>query len=252
MFIKKKSAIMIFYYLIAVDMNVSDEEMFTFESIANEIDPEFYWTYKGSINVEYTNQVNRIIDEEDFYDVVLEGVDKEIFRELDEEEQGVSPRLLLWNLFVIALCDGEYTNEQRRLIKHIVRMLDIELDIFYEMEHLMKANVAVGKELESIEKSDKPYNEIRPLVVELEKRCSVILIAAKNLIEDELYIPVNKLEIPKNKVIENTKGVVGKAAANVANVVSPLANPVTPIAYNINNQKKKLLGNIKTNKHKHH
>ena len=250
MLIKKKSAIMTFYYLVAVDKIVSDEEIDTFESIANEIDPNFYSMYKESISEEYRIQIGKLIDEEDFYDVILEGVDKALFQKLSEGEQGIPSRLLLWNLFVVAFCNGDYSSEERRLIRHIVRMLDIENDIFLEMEQLMKANVAVEKELEAIERSDKPYNEIRPMVEELEKRREVIVTSAKTLIEDELYIPVNKLEIPKNQVIENTKGVVEKAATNVASVVSPITNTVTPIASNINDQTKKLLGNIMTKKNK--
>ena len=249
MIVKKKSAILTFYYLIAVDKTVSDEEIDTFESIANEIDSDF-GSYKESINEEYRNQIEKIIDEEDFYDVILEGVDKALLRELEEEEEGVSSRLLLWNLLVVAFCDGNYSVEERRLIKHIVRMLDIEKDIFLEMEQLMKANVAVDKELEAIENSDKPYNEIRPMVEELEKRNKVIVTSAKTLIEDELYIPVSKLELPKNQMIEDTKEAVEKATSNVANLVSPITNTVTPIATNINDQTKKFFGNIMTKKNK--
>lgn len=250
MMIKKKSAIMTFYYLIAVDKTVSDEEIDIFESIANEIDPDFYNVYKDSLNDDYRNQIEKLIDEEDFYDVILEGVDKVLFQELSEGEQGVSSRHLLWNLLVVAFCDGNYSIEERRLIKHIVRMLDIEKDIFLEMEQLMKANVAVGNELEAIERSDKPYNEIRPMVEELEKRREVIVTSAKALIEDELYIPVSKMEIQKNQMLEDTKEAAQKAASNVANFVSPLTNTVTPIATNINDQTKKLLGNIMTKKNK--
>lgn len=250
MMIKKKSAIMTFYYLIAVDKTVSDEEIDTFESIAKEIDPDFYNLYKDSLDEDYRNQIEKLIDEEDFYDVMLEGVDKILFQELSEGELGISSRLLLWNLLVVAFCDGNYSIEERRLIKHIVRMLDIEKDIFLEMEQLMKANVAVGNELKAIERSDKPYNEIRPMVEELEKRREVIVTSAKALIEDELYIPVSKMEIQKNQMLEDTKEAAQKAASNVANFVSPLTNTVTPIATNINDQTKKLLGNIMTKKNK--
>ncbi|SER07251.1 hypothetical protein SAMN02910369_02999 [Lachnospiraceae bacterium NE2001] len=250
MYIKKKSAIMTFYYLIAVDKEVSDEELDTYESIAREIDPEGYDQYKSSISDAYKRQIDKLIDEEDFYDVILEGVDIALSEELSDDEEGVSSRFLLWNILVVAFCDGSYSNEERRLVKHIVRFLDIDTDVFLEMEQLMKANVAVGKELEDIERSDRPYNEIRPMVEEIEKRREVIVTSARNLIEDELYIPVNKMEIPKNKMLEETKDAVSKAASNVANAVSPIKNTVTPIASNINDQTKKLFVNIMTKKNK--
>ena len=237
MLIKKKSAVMTFYYLIAVDKNVTEEEIDTFESVAKEIDPDFYSLYRNTINEEYRSQIEKLIDEEDFFDVILEGVDKALLQELSEGEQGVTPRHLLWNLLVVAFCDGEYSNEERRLIKHVSRMTEIEKDVFLEMEQLMKANVALSKELETIENSERPYNEIRPMVEELNKRREVIVTSAKTLIEDELYVPVDKLEIQKNKVFEDTKNAVDKVASNVANAVSPIAT-------NINDQTKKLFGNI--------
>lgn len=249
MMISKKSAVMLFYYLIAVDKNVSDEELDTYESIANEIDPNSFSSYSESIAEEYRNQISKMIDEEDFYDIILEGVDIALHNPLGEDEQGVSSRYLLWNLLVVAYCDDEYSNEERRLIKHIVRVLNIENDVFLEMEQLMKANVAVGNELETIEKSDKPYNEIRPMVEELEKRREVIVTSAKTLIEDELYVPVDKLELDNKFEIDREK-IINESKEKFDRWTMGVSNTVTPIASNINDKTKQFLGNIMTKKNK--
>lgn len=239
MLYEKKNAIAVFYYLIAVDGNVTESEMETFDCVGKELDPDFFEQYQSEIAERYRNQMQTLIDVDDFYDVIAEGVDKELSNVLDDdsESEGVCSRLLLWNLLVVAFGDDSYSAEERRLIKHIVRSQDIGKDIFLEMEQLMKANIAVTRELETMERSEKPYNEIRPIIDELESRRDVIIKSATALIEDELYVPVNKVEIPKNKAIEDTKAAVGK-----------VADTVSPIASNIGNQTKKILGNIRSKK----
>ena len=237
MLIKKKSAITAFYYFIAVDKNVSDEEIDMYESIANEIDPDSFNEYKDSIDEDYQKQIDKIIDEDDFFDVILEGIDQVLLKKDKEKEEGVSSRYLLWNLLVVAYSDGDYSYEERKLLKHIARMLDIEKDIFLEMEQLMKANVAVNNELATIEKSDKPYNEIRPIVEELENRRKVIIESATTLIEDELYIPVKKVDVPKNSLIGGTMDVVG-------NVASDVASGVVSVASTVGDQTTKFFGSI--------
>ena len=233
---EKKSAVMCFYYLIAVDNNIFETEMDAFNSVAAEIDPENFASYKDSIIEEYKAQVATVIDEEDYYDVISEGIDKYLVPAKDDADS-VSTRLLLWDLLVVAFSDGDYSAAERRLIKHVVRIFGVEKDIFLEMEQLMKTNVAITKEIEALENSDKPYNEIRPMVEELEERRNVILTSAKTLIEDEIYEPVAKVEVPENNFFGDAKKTVDKIGSGVASAVSPLAS-------NIGDNAKKLWGNI--------
>lgn len=233
---EKKSAVMCFYYLIAVDNNIFETEMDAFKSVAAEIDPENFASYKDSIIEEYKAQVATVIDEEDYYDVISEGIDKYLVPAKDDADS-VSTRLLLWDLLVVAFSDGDYSAAERRLIKHVVRIFGVEKDIFLEMEQLMKTNVAITKEIEALENSDKPYNEIRPMVEELEERRNVILTSAKTLIEDEIYEPVAKVEVPENNFFGDAKKTVDKIGSGVASAVSPLAS-------NIGDNAKKLWGNI--------
>lgn len=85
--------------------------------------------------------------------------------------------------------------------------------------------------------SDKPYNDIRPLVEELEERRNVIISAAKALIEDDMYEPVTKVDVPDNKLFKGAKKTVDKIGSGVASAVSPIAS-------NIEDNAKKLWGNI--------
>ncbi len=231
MMYEKKSAITCFYYLIAVDSDIHDIEMDVFESIANEIDPDNYPSYKESIIEDYNKQLESQIDDEDYYDVIVEGVDKVLVSR--GYYDGVSPRLLLWNLLVVAFADNDYSKEERRLIKHIVRKSEIEKDVFLEMEELMKANVALDKEIQTLNDSDKPYKEIRPLVEELEERKQVIINSALALIEDEGYVPVAKVEAPNNKIYSGAKNTFNKIGNGVVNTASSIGDGT-----------KKLFGNM--------
>ena len=235
----KKNSILCFYYMMAIDGSISDVEKETLQTIGQEIDPEHFFEYKNAIYDLYKEQINNVIDNDDLYDLSLEGVDKALLEEAGEDENGISLRLLIWNMLTIAFSDNEYSDRERRLLKHIVRTHNIEKDVFLEMEELMKTNIAVSNEIETMERSEKPYAEIRPIVEELEERRQVILNSAKALIEDEIYTPVTKVEFEKNNMLENAKTTASKVSENVVNTVAPIAS-------NLGNQTKKLFGNIMT------
>ena len=132
MVFEKKKALSVFYYLVAVDGNVTDSEMETYTSVCKELDPTFFDLYKEEIASNYCDQIQTMIEDEDFYDVIAEGVDKVLADTLEDGADGISSRLLLWNLLVVAYSDGEYSADERRLIKHIVRTKGIEKGIFLE------------------------------------------------------------------------------------------------------------------------
>ncbi len=54
------------------------------------------------------------------------------------QTQGVGVRLLIWNMLVIAFINGECTKDEKRLIKHVVRVTKMDKSVFLEMEQLMK------------------------------------------------------------------------------------------------------------------
>ena len=235
----KKSTMLCFYYMMAVDGDISEQEKESLNMIGQELDPEKFFEYKNSLNDLYKEQISNVIDADDVYDLIAEGVDKALTDEADDNESGISLRLLIWNMLTVAFSDNDYSDNERRLLKHIVRTHDIEKDVFLEMEQLMKTNIAVSKEIEAMERSEKPYSEIRPIIDELEERRQVIINSAKALIEDEMYTPVTKVEIQKSNVFESAKNTAGKVSENVVNTVAPIAS-------NLGNQTKKLFGSFMT------
>jgi len=194
--LEKRAAIKNFYYLMAVDGAVTADEIECFDSIGAELDPETFATYRDDLIAECEHQLKNIIDEEDYYEVVLEGVDKALAAQIDDPANGITVRLLVWDMLVIAFSNAEYSSFERKLIKHIVRVMDMDRSVFLEMEQIIKTNAAVENELRWINQSNRPYSEIRPIVDELERRQKVVLTCARQLIEDELYSAVEKIALP--------------------------------------------------------
>ena len=254
-----RDAIKVFFYLMAVDGNVSAKEIACLDEIGNELDGENYSTYKDAVIDECNEQLQNIIDEEDYYEVALEGVDSALAHSSEDVTVGVSTRLLIWNMLVIAFSNDEYSKYERRLIKHIVRTTEPDKSVFLEMEQLIKTNIAVTKELEWIEQSQRPYSEIRPIVEELEKRRAVIIRSATELIQDSSYLQIEKLDMPKSKIAEG----MGKAAVKIGEVVNPVASTIGETADKLwggakakfgeaaagaGSQARKMLGKIKGHK----
>ncbi|MCR5781706.1 MAG: hypothetical protein K6G90_03105 [Clostridia bacterium] len=116
--IQKKSAFSIFYGLIFVDGEIGEDELHKLDELGNEIDPEFFADYRNVVIAAGHALRDKMIDEEDLYDVIAEDVQDAIRDTVDIPEQGVPSRLLLWNMMTLAFSNGDYADIQRRLIKH--------------------------------------------------------------------------------------------------------------------------------------
>lgn len=190
-FVDAKGAIKIFYYLMSVDGKVKEDEVKKFEEIGNQVDQSFFDEYKNGLIQECQEQINKALDPEDYYDAIQEGIDNEIQEVYDLDFSlspgytNVSDRWLIWNMITIAYSDGEYSDVERKLIKFVVRKMDMEKVCFVEMEQLMKAAIAVEKELEWIKSTNKTYAEINEIVSELDIRKQTVLDSVKFLIEEE-------------------------------------------------------------------
>lgn len=216
----KRSAIEAFYYLMAVDGEISEDELSCFEGIGQNIDPENFSTYREDVISTCKLQMENLIDEEDFYDVVSEGLDISLRSAGEDEERQITPRLLVWDMLVIALSNNNYSDYERRLIKHVVRTCHIEKSVFLEMEQMIQTNTAIDGELKYLEVSNRPYSEIRPVVDELESRRKVILDSANALIDDENYIAISKLSLPENTFFTDARDKIGTALNPVAEEIS--------------------------------
>ncbi len=179
--IAPQNAVKIFYYLMAIDRKITADEEETFDLIGREMDSAFE-EHKEILVKECKEQIEKIIDAEDYYDAVQDGVSAALSGEQVSNIGFVTPKLLLWDLLTIAYSDDEYGEEERKLLKYVVRKLDIPKDVFLEMESSILTVHDIEKEITWIKGTDRPYLIIEKQVKELEKRREDITLAVKALI----------------------------------------------------------------------
>ena len=179
--ISTKNAIKIIYYLMAADGQIFHSEEEKFDAIGAELDPTFY-ERKEQILQECRAQMEKTIDVEDYYDVVQDGVEEAIFSSLRTEDTFITPKLLVWDLLTVAYSDGNYDIAERKLLKYIVRKLDIDKAVFLEMESSILTLMDLERELVWIKTTDRPYLTIEAMVNEIKDRESVIFESVKDLI----------------------------------------------------------------------
>lgn len=176
-----KSAIKIIYYMMAVDGTIYQDEEEKFDEIGKELDPDFQHN-KDAIVRECQAQTGKLIDPEDYYAVLQEGVEDAIAVGVITKGAVIAPKILVWDLLTVAYSDGNYDENERKLLKYVVRKLDISKDVFLEMESSYLALVDLENELTWIKRTDRPYLTIEKMVNEINDRKTVIMESVRNLI----------------------------------------------------------------------
>lgn len=244
----RKSAMAVFYYLMAIDEKVSTDELEKYNEIGAEIDPESFSDYRDEL-IKKCETYIQVDDDDEYYDIVLEGVDKAL-QGKEQEDQTIPSRLLVWNMLVIAFSNREYDNAERRLIKHVVRLTEMDDSVFLQMEELLKSSVAVEKELTWIKTSNRPYSEVAPIVEELDRRLANILQSAKDLIDDELSEPSTQAIEVKADVIDKVKEeIVNDSKMIVKDVKNTFREIAGPISAGFKKGKSRLLGSLGRSNH---
>ncbi len=206
--IEKKSAMKAFFYFMFIDGQIDDAEKARFEEIGYEILPNDYETIKDEIAAECNELIKGIDDESEAYDVVQEAIDASLSNTV--EEAGIGSRLLMWNFFAIAIADNDHSENENRMINHIARTLQIDKSIVLEMKQLVATINKLEQELKTLEDSTEPYREVRPVVVEVEKRLETVIQAGKELILDE-----DMFRYEKSEEYDGNGGIINKAGKAV-------------------------------------
>lgn len=243
-----KSALKIFYYLLAVDGDIDEIELNHFHNIGMSIDPGHFGDYCEMIEEDCRQVLIR--SDGDEYELIIEGVDDALAHEAPKEDQGLTPRLLVWDLFVAAFSNGVFNDYEKRLINHISRKVNVDKSIVLEMEQMMNTLSSIQKEMDWVIRLDRPSEEIQPIIDELEKRQEVITKSAEYLIADEIdpdnpyeykpdFIDKTKTEIDKHikpvtdKIGHTVKPVTDKVGKAVAPVTDKLEQTVRPVAQKV-------------------
>ena len=179
--ISTRNALKIIYFLMAADGQLLSAEAEKYDLIGQEITP-YYVGLKEKIVGECQAQLDKVIDPDDFYDVVQDGVEDALISSIKTEDTFITPKLLVWDLLTIAYSDGSYDETERKLIKYVVRKLDIDKAVFLEMESAIQTMMDLEKEQQWIKTTDRPYLTIEAMVNEIEDRKHVIFDSVKALI----------------------------------------------------------------------
>lgn len=179
--ISTRNALKVFYYMMAADGELFHGEEEKFDLIGQEISPEFE-KIRADVIAECQQQLDKVIDSADYYDVLQDGVEDALLSSAKTADSFITPKLLVWDLLTLSYSDEQYDETERRLLKYIVRKLDIDKAVFLEMESSIQTLMDLEKEQQWIKTTERPYLTIEAMVNEIEDRKHVIFDSVKALI----------------------------------------------------------------------
>lgn len=191
----KESAMKSVYYLMVADGQIEDKEMKIFHELATNL--EYEAEKVDELVRSCKTFVDSLADEEEYFEVLQEKADECMEQSVIYDKIG--SRLVLWNMMAIAFADGRYCENEKKMIQHFARKVEVEKDIILEMEQIIKTIGDLEEEIVWLEKSNRPYSEISPIMREIIQRKDYVIESATNLIADEILEPV---EMPKEKMNE--------------------------------------------------
>lgn len=192
-----RDALHIMYCLMAVDGTISEKEEDKFDEIGKVCDPNFD-TYKKTLIKECLDAsrletsygrafVPQTPEEmEDYYNQIHDYVG-DLITGLPRGwpvAGGIRPQILLWNLLAIAYSEGDYSANEKRLIRYFSRRAGIEDTVLLEMEHTIRTLFTIEKEEEWLKSTNRPYRVIEARVNELADRKNTIMKGVNALIAD--------------------------------------------------------------------
>lgn len=179
--ISSLNAIKIFWFLMAADGQVYQNEEEKFISVGRELCNDFD-EKRGDVVDDCQKYLDKVIDPEDYDDVLQDGVLNALLTSKVTEDTFITPKLLLWDMLALAYSDGQYGDKERRLIKYTARKLDVDKSILLELENSIQAITEIENEISWIKTTDRPYLTIEAMVNELTDRKTVIFDSVKEMI----------------------------------------------------------------------
>ena len=190
-----RDALQVMYCMMAVDGTISEEETDKFDEIGKVCDSDFE-SYRDSLIEEClaaaqleTAYGNSFVsetpdDEEDYYNQIHDYVGDLFKEEVFYATDGMRGKILVWNLLAIAFSEGDYSANEKRLIRYIARRAGVDHTVLLEMEHTISTLAAIEKEEEWLKSTDKPYKVVEVRVNELADRKNMIMQGVNALIAD--------------------------------------------------------------------
>lgn len=177
-YISTECALTLIYYLIASDNVITEDEKNKFVLIGMELDKNFSKKIEAIITV----CTNTISQSNNRLEAIQHGIDIALTSPIYDNEQIITPKLLIWDLLTTACSDSQYDFSEKEFIEYIVSKLDIEKAIYLEMENSILTLMDLDKEIKWIKTTNKQYLVIEENVNELENRKNTIFESIKTLI----------------------------------------------------------------------
>ena len=174
-------ALHVIYFLMNADGIITPNEADNFNAIGAELDPDFS-EHKAKILNDCNAHMSQSDNSEDRYDLLLDGIGDALRSSPTDKDIAVAPRLLVWDLLTIAYSDGSIGEAEQKLVKYVVRKLNIDKAIYLEMESSLLAILDLNREEDWIKTTDRPYRTIEAQVTEIAGRRKAIFNSVLDLI----------------------------------------------------------------------
>ena len=177
-----KDSLKLIYCLMAADGSISPEEEEKFQEIGNSLDPDFE-QWKDELTADLSMKEAVLPDEDEYFDFIHDYA-AEILYKAEDTGEGIGAKTLIWDLLVMAFSEGDYSANERRLVRFAAKALSIDPAIPLEMEQTLRTITALDKEEEWLKSMNRPYSVIEEQVNELKERRETIMTGVHALIED--------------------------------------------------------------------
>ena len=177
-----KDSLKLIYCLMAADGSISPEEEEKFQKIGNSLDPDFE-QWKDELTADLSMKEAVLPDEDEYFDFIHDYA-AEILYKAEDTGEGIGTKTLIWDLLVMAFSEGDYSANERRLVRFAAKALSIDPAIPLEMEQTLRTITALDKEEEWLKSMNRPYSVIEEQVNELKERRETIMTGVHALMED--------------------------------------------------------------------
>ena len=179
--ISSLNAVKVIWFLMAADGQIYQNEEEKFNSVGRELCATFD-EKREELVADCQKCPDQADDPDEYLDVLQDGVLRALLTSKVTEDTFITPKLLLWNMLVLAYSDGEYGEAERKLIRFTARKLDIDKSVLLEMDNSIQTITEIDNEMKWIKTTDRPYLTIEAMVNELNDRKTVVFDSVKELI----------------------------------------------------------------------
>lgn len=177
-----EDALKIVYLLMYADKIISKEEDEKFDSIVEDFGADSI-TDKLSI-VTGCGEIVLNSNGSEYINHIIDGIQEALNHSKINKGGTISKKLLLWNLLAVAYSDGEYSENEKKVLNEVNRLMEIDPSLILEMETAVCTMNALIKQEEELKASNKPYNLIDPILKDIDFRQNTIMQSVHELIED--------------------------------------------------------------------